>query len=272
MVWSFSFYSLLTNALILRKVLGDKVWKKCEKCRKCEKVWKSAEAILPFSCCPLAFLWLLVLANSLESLVNYAFFKRSLFPKNLSYRESFSSLHVSPHFCNVFDLAFARDIWPSSCHARGCLLKARGPRTKSSEKCAVATRGSQTSLSHILSLCRASWNTCLGWSLTSGKRMSGASRPRLEHEVFCALPPLVSQLRTSREVWKYTWKSQTFFYQMSATDLKWGVVLPRFPCEILRARDERKRGTDQTEGRRDRETQTETAITTPQLIRGIAAM
>ena len=32
------------------------MWKCVE---KCQKVWKSAETILPFSCCPLVFLWML---------------------------------------------------------------------------------------------------------------------------------------------------------------------------------------------------------------------
>ena len=61
MVWSFPFFSF-KKALILREVLTDKlfkkVWNNVEKCEKSvKKVWKSAETILPFSCCPLVFLW-----------------------------------------------------------------------------------------------------------------------------------------------------------------------------------------------------------------------
>ena len=88
MVWSFSFYYLLfsflifelkqqQNPLILRKSRGGKNAEKTLK--KCENVWtsakkceKSAETILPFSCCPLVFLWLSVGPNQtrLEMRVN----------------------------------------------------------------------------------------------------------------------------------------------------------------------------------------------------------
>ena len=38
---------------------SEKLWKKVWKCvENCQKVWKSAETMLPFSCCPLVFLWL----------------------------------------------------------------------------------------------------------------------------------------------------------------------------------------------------------------------
>ena len=50
----FVFLFSFKKALILRNVLGnnsEKVWNGVE---KCEKVWKT---ILPFSCCPLVFLW-----------------------------------------------------------------------------------------------------------------------------------------------------------------------------------------------------------------------
>ena len=40
------------KGLILKKSPGWKILKKCGKVRK---VWKSAETILPFSCCPLVF-------------------------------------------------------------------------------------------------------------------------------------------------------------------------------------------------------------------------
>ena len=49
MVWYFSFYSL-KKGLNFKKSPGGK------NSEKCEKVWKSAETILPFSCCPLVFL------------------------------------------------------------------------------------------------------------------------------------------------------------------------------------------------------------------------
>ena len=72
MVWSFSFYSLLFSFIIFYylwtktavKPLNSKKksWRKnsekvCKSVEKCQKVWKSAETILPFSCCPLVFLW-----------------------------------------------------------------------------------------------------------------------------------------------------------------------------------------------------------------------
>ena len=58
MVWSFPFI-LFKKALILRKVVGGKLWKSVKKVWKSAKEWeKSAEMILPFSCCPLVFLWL----------------------------------------------------------------------------------------------------------------------------------------------------------------------------------------------------------------------
>ena len=49
----FFFLFSLKKALILRNVLGGNFWKSVE---KCQKVWKSAETILPVSCCPLVFL------------------------------------------------------------------------------------------------------------------------------------------------------------------------------------------------------------------------
>ena len=92
MVWSFSFYSLLFSFIIFSSLWAktvvkplnsekkswrknsensEKVWKCVE---KCQNVWKSAETILPFSCCPLVFLclwcnfWSLGLCNLSSSL------------------------------------------------------------------------------------------------------------------------------------------------------------------------------------------------------------
>ena len=116
--------------------------------------------------------------------------------------------------------------------------------------------GARHSLSHSLNLCKALWNTSLGWSPTSGKRTSGTSRPSPGHEVIVTIlcsSPLLSKLCNSRELWEYTWKSQIFFYQTSATNLKLGVVLPRFPCESLRARDERERGSCTRQRQRQKE-------------------
>ena len=54
----FVFLFSFTKALIIRKVLGEMFWKSVKRCGKVwKKVWKSAETILPFSCCPLVFLW-----------------------------------------------------------------------------------------------------------------------------------------------------------------------------------------------------------------------
>ena len=67
MVSSFPFYYLLLSFRLFepktvvkplnsKKNPGGKIMKKCEKCgEKCQKVWKSAETILPFSCCPFSF-------------------------------------------------------------------------------------------------------------------------------------------------------------------------------------------------------------------------
>ena len=77
MVWSSSFYSFfvltyslsslwtktVVKPLMLRKTPGGKILKNSEnvwKCvEKCQKVWKSDETILPFSCCPFGFSLLL---------------------------------------------------------------------------------------------------------------------------------------------------------------------------------------------------------------------
>ena len=73
---SILFYSLLFSSILFyslfrlkaaekplnsKKILEEKFWKtlkKCEMSGKDQKVWKSAETILPFGCCPLVFLWL----------------------------------------------------------------------------------------------------------------------------------------------------------------------------------------------------------------------
>ena len=49
MVCSVSFYSLTKRLDFKRQSWGKSV-------KQCGKVWKSAEMILPFSCCPLVFL------------------------------------------------------------------------------------------------------------------------------------------------------------------------------------------------------------------------
>ena len=53
----FSFVILELKPFVLKgKVPGEKLWKSA---KKCEKVRKNYETILPFSCCPLVFLWVL---------------------------------------------------------------------------------------------------------------------------------------------------------------------------------------------------------------------
>ena len=56
----------------------------------------------------------------------------------------------------------------------------------------------------------------IGWSPTSGKGMSGTSRPSLG-VVVALLFSIFRAKCTSRQVYEYTCKSQTFFYQTSAT-------------------------------------------------------
>ena len=58
----FSFVLLELKPLVLKgKVLGEKLWKSAKKCKKCENY----ETILPFSCCPLVFLWVLSRVRSI---------------------------------------------------------------------------------------------------------------------------------------------------------------------------------------------------------------
>ena len=64
----------------------EKVWK-CVK--KCQKVWKSAKTILPFSCCPLVFLWKRVS-------LNFALVWRSEKHRNFVNLDLFSDLLTSP--------------------------------------------------------------------------------------------------------------------------------------------------------------------------------
>ena len=52
------FSSLWAKALCFEgEVLGEKFWKSVKKCEKVRKSVKYYETILPFSCCPLVFLW-----------------------------------------------------------------------------------------------------------------------------------------------------------------------------------------------------------------------
>ena len=50
--------------------------------------------------------------------------------------------------------------------------------------------------------------------------MSGTSRRSLGHEVLALFTLIFQANRTSRKVWEYIWKRQTFFYQMLATRLR----------------------------------------------------
>ena len=52
MAWYFLFS--YKKALLLRN-LGGNILKKWKSVEKCDRVWKSTETILPFSCCPLVF-------------------------------------------------------------------------------------------------------------------------------------------------------------------------------------------------------------------------
>ena len=54
----FSFVLIELKPFVLKgKVLGEKFWKSAKKCQKVWKIVKNYETILPFSCCPLVFLW-----------------------------------------------------------------------------------------------------------------------------------------------------------------------------------------------------------------------
>ena len=63
MVWSFSFY-YLQKGLNFKKNPGGKILKNP---KKCGKVRKSAEMILPFSCCHLVFLRVVPASQTQES-------------------------------------------------------------------------------------------------------------------------------------------------------------------------------------------------------------
>ena len=64
----------------------------------------------------------------------------------------------------------------------------------------------------------------VGWPRMSGRATSGTSRPSLGDQVLALFSlHLVVNIAVQKSVWENAWKSQTSFYQTSATSLFFGI-------------------------------------------------